>query len=836
SPILIEEPILDEPSRVMRADFNNDGMDELVVSATVMSAFREVVGFHIYDNDGDRLQLQQTIPSTNPDIADLNGDGFLDIVSIENRVPVVHWNKGDGTFGARRTLGVSSGDRFTSYRQIEAGDFDGDGDTDLAFMVSKLPLDFRGIAISYNDGNGKFSPLDESIYLDDLGPSYTVGDFDSDGDDDIATYSRVSGVSGDQLVWHERTAGNTFLPHAVDSGVQSSSSELRTEDIDGNGTLEVILQNDAVRWTTGDESTAVFAYSPASGTIFKQDLPEELNNAKNLLFVDVDGDNDIDVLRQDQTELRLFTRDDGGLTARDVVYNSPAAISDVTILNLDNDGEPDFAMVSQSFDVLAVGKHNGDNTFSVNTLSQSNVDNVQRIDGGDVNGDGRNDLLVAGESLALYTASPVAGDFDLPITLMTEPVNSSELVDFDQDGDLDVVASSNSRLAWFENRRGDFALHRLAEHGLGVAVLDFDNDSLLDVVYSTPDSADLVFLRNAGGQFVERHRIHVPEIEFEGTILPSRFASGSLLEDLQMHELQVASLRDRGNVLAINFSQDGWEHFGVMLVPISPDGIPQVPKLAAFTFSDNDTVTMGVGDLNRDGNDDIMITTSEESAASDWIDMSNPDAPASHVVQRCSPECYAISTNLHDVDGDGDLDSIGTWAWFENIDGNATKFARHQLNGPTFRSLTAFFDIDGDNKNDVVAANDNRISWLRNESQQSDWNGDGLFNDLDIRFIDRAIRSGQASNEFDFDENGNVDNHDFYVYLRNYVGYSLFDVNLDGRFNSSDLVTLFQAAKYEKDEPATWSEGDFDGDGRFDSSDIIDAFAFGYERDPFDAD
>jgi hypothetical protein len=56
------------------------------------------------------------------------------------------------------------------------------------------------------------------------------------------------------------------------------------------------------------------------------------------------------------------------------------------------------------------------------------------------------------------------------------------------------------------------------------------------------------------------------------------------------------------------------------------------------------------------------------------------------------------------------------------------------------------------------------------------------------------------------------------------------DANGDGLFNSSDLVAVFQAGKYETGSPATWAEGDWNGDGYFDSSDLIVAFQAGYEQ------
>ena len=60
------------------------------------------------------------------------------------------------------------------------------------------------------------------------------------------------------------------------------------------------------------------------------------------------------------------------------------------------------------------------------------------------------------------------------------------------------------------------------------------------------------------------------------------------------------------------------------------------------------------------------------------------------------------------------------------------------------------------------------------------------------------------------------------------------DANRDLRFESSDLVALFLAGKYETGAFATWEEGDWNGDGQFNSSDIRLAFMSGnYEQGPY---
>jgi hypothetical protein len=49
------------------------------------------------------------------------------------------------------------------------------------------------------------------------------------------------------------------------------------------------------------------------------------------------------------------------------------------------------------------------------------------------------------------------------------------------------------------------------------------------------------------------------------------------------------------------------------------------------------------------------------------------------------------------------------------------------------------------------------------------------------------------------------------------------DANRDGRFDSSDLVRVFQAAEYEDTilNNSSWEDGDWNGDGDFNTSDLV---------------
>ena len=61
------------------------------------------------------------------------------------------------------------------------------------------------------------------------------------------------------------------------------------------------------------------------------------------------------------------------------------------------------------------------------------------------------------------------------------------------------------------------------------------------------------------------------------------------------------------------------------------------------------------------------------------------------------------------------------------------------------------------------------------------------------------------------------------------LGTTIGDANLDGRFDSSDLILVLSANEYEDSIPlnSTWAEGDWNADGEFTSRDIVAAFMTG---------
>jgi hypothetical protein len=96
-----------------------------------------------------------------------------------------------------------------------------------------------------------------------------------------------------------------------------------------------------------------------------------------------------------------------------------------------------------------------------------------------------------------------------------------------------------------------------------------------------------------------------------------------------------------------------------------------------------------------------------------------------------------------------------------------------------------------------------------------------------------AVRTARNNPHYDLNRDGQVDarDRDYWVDVVAHTTYG--DANLDGRFDSADLVAVFQAGQYEDGVPGNslWATGDWNGDGDFTSSDLTVALQRGgYEN------
>jgi hypothetical protein len=116
-----------------------------------------------------------------------------------------------------------------------------------------------------------------------------------------------------------------------------------------------------------------------------------------------------------------------------------------------------------------------------------------------------------------------------------------------------------------------------------------------------------------------------------------------------------------------------------------------------------------------------------------------------------------------------------------------------------------------------------------------DFNGNGVLDAEDIDLLSAEVRSGTNNETFDLNSDEQISDVDRTLWVERLKSTYFGDSNLDGQFDSRDLVAVFQAAKYEDaiDGNSGWATGDWNGDGDFSSRDLVLTFEFGgYEQGP----
>jgi autotransporter-associated beta strand protein len=114
-------------------------------------------------------------------------------------------------------------------------------------------------------------------------------------------------------------------------------------------------------------------------------------------------------------------------------------------------------------------------------------------------------------------------------------------------------------------------------------------------------------------------------------------------------------------------------------------------------------------------------------------------------------------------------------------------------------------------------------------STLGDFNNNNQLDVNDIDLLTRAILQGDQNPIYDLNDDGLIDQRDRFAWVKDVRKTFFGDANLNGQFESSDLVQVFTAGLYEDGIPlnATWATGDWNGDGDFGTSDLVTAFSDG---------
>ena len=554
------------------------------------------------------------------------------------------------------------------------------------------------------------------------------------------------------------------VPLAAESGQYSASG-----DINNDGNLDFVLTHIDEVWTYLGNGDGTFT---ATG-------PFAVEGTRSIKLVDVNLDGNLDVYLTTFVNFVgagavILLGDGAGSFAPNPAYETEFGD---TLVDIDGDGDLDkFAIAhATSSQTMTFQINRGDWTFEpaydFTVPFGTGATTTQGTSFGDMNGDGLFDLVVvaAGQTLVYLADGP--GQYDTPRSVVSGDSITAEinLIDFDGDGDLDVVVPRRALLQrtpavvggieiMLNDGNGvltDAIRHSSPYVNRGYAFADFDNNGVKDIVGNVTGNSLFsyitVVLGNPDGSLVAPLEFNLETIEpgfdipdwefgdlngdgsFDILMRGGRFGLdiysvlnqgdgefGAFVKQTDIEEPSSLNLADLNN--------DGFADFIYGRTRGSSTGLPEEEEGIYIRFGNGDgtfgdadfyhldrnpasvaifnIVDIAPGDLNGDGHLDLLASAGHHSK----VLLGNGDGtfqPATQLLVGGSTLYGPGEVLYDDFNNDGNLDmaSAGVRLALGNGDGT---FAAAQVfeSGPTEADV-ALGDVNRDGKTDVVTSSRN---------------------------------------------------------------------------------------------------------------------------------
>lgn len=741
----------DETNAVTLADVNDDGDIDIVVVNTTADS----VAILISNGDGTFDSPVNYYAGDAPaDVAvgDLDGDGDIDLLvsTTTDNVLSRFLNNGDGTFAARSTFATTSGPG-----SISLGDIDNDGDLDTYYSANNV------MYTQSNNGSGTFSS--ESVWGTNASVITAPVDLNGDG---LADYVGLSGIS---LRFVLNDGDGTYSYGSSSLAGSGSGNGVVTGDFDGDGDIDIIssyTQVDGYIAFSANNGSGGYAGAVSytlSGN--SNDSPGGLS----ALDIDGDGDLDIAVVNTDFDEVVIFINDGSGVFTNDAAYSTGDSPEQVSSADLNGDGIMDLVVANSADDnvsVLLGGEqleissaspdvNDIDATVSSDidiefnqsvqsgTVTTSTVTAVGSVSGsiaGAVSYDGGSNTatlnptadFIAGETITVFVTTGVSTSIGSTLSSasqysftvgstggeiflspadyeFTNDISDLKFVDFDNDGDADIVSAengSNGGLAVYLNDgSGGYTFSDTTASSdtevSNITIADFDQDGYMDAAGTVENMSGFfiqVFINDQAGSFSA-------PVEYSYS---TDYAAAIDAADINKDGYpDIVATRYNGNAVHVLLN-DG-------------DG----------TFTSQTAVTVGGGpylavkliDVDSDSDLDLVTTDWDDNTIS--IAKNNGDGTfATHTAFNMTGSgLYTGTVESGDIDGDGDLDLVASQT--DDEDDPVSGITVFLNDGSGDYSTTAtiaatandieLLDMDGDGDLDLVLANEGLITVLHND-------------------------------------------------------------------------------------------------------------------------
>jgi len=656
---------------------------------------------------------------------DMNADGHLDLIAASWPHNAVYLNDGHGDYTtAENRCELTARVRcFGAFRNgdtsVAVGDLDGDGDLDIASMISPVPptndaiVTLRVGIFLNQEGSFPAAPDQTLDWGQQIGLPLGVptgdrrlalGDLNGDARLDI-----VAGGTTSSAIYLASAAGFPAVPSAL----LAPARAVALGDLDGDGWLDIIAGNDDAITPDAGSTRAISIYLNKQAGAFPAATTLEQAPATGLALGDLDGDGWPDLVTVSPLGPNtVYLNDGAGGFLAGTPFGSPLGrFRSVALGDLNGDGQLDIAVGagfgSDAGSQNVVYMNRGGGVFDSGPVVCGTAESTScfgigfdvttAIALGDVNGDGALDIAAGndggndGEQSAVYLSGGggVFASAALPFGPPDAQMRRVALGDLDGDGDLDlVIADEEGDNRWIRNDgTGSFSgapipLEPQPQHSYAVALGDLDGDGDLDVVLGNDVQPSQVFLNDGAGGFPAG-----------GLPLPHNGLTLSLA---------VGDLDGDGD-LDIVAGNDGSP--SKILLNDGAGGFPTWHDLDSKTDPAQD---VALGDLDGDGDLDLVTARNYRANYFYLNDGSGGFTEAGAIGAR------SAAVALGDLDGDGDLDAVfGSYlsSIFFN-DGTG----RFPLERPLSEGgRVALGDMDNDDDLDIISYSPTRSAVYLND-------------------------------------------------------------------------------------------------------------------------
>ena len=362
----------------------------------------------------------------------------------------------------------------------------------------------------------RYPDFSANIYLGNT----AVGDLNGDGRNDVAVLESTFGATR-ILVYYQNAGGTLESPQLITTDLNVRG--IAIGDVNNDGLADLVVSGNSNTGTPGFLGRiAVFRQDNVSHALgAPQEYVLSTNNVGPLTIADLNGDSLPDVVSAGAGSgtngvISMLFQRSGGVLGPEVTYTSVPIVVDgeLHVADMNHDGSNDIVVQSGPL-ALAVIKQVSPGTFSTTpdfyTVQTGYWGSFSSFALGDLNGDGRIDLVVADPGNSGYQnifLQNTSGILTGP-TLMTISGNAQDevhIADLDGDGlnDLIFLGSGNTVQILFQSAdhsfQAPFTYYLPAGSGgtivhQALSVGDVTGDGLPDIVSSWWDAGILVLPR-----------------------------------------------------------------------------------------------------------------------------------------------------------------------------------------------------------------------------------------------------------------------------------------------------------------------------------------------------